>query len=49
MGTQETIINRLVIRNPSYDAYFDFLGHFGGKMGVVTTRVSNGLGPPGPT
>ena len=30
-GTQETIIYRLVIRNPSNDAYFSFfhfLGHF---------------------
>ena len=30
-GTQETVIYRLVVRNPSYDAYilvFDFLGHF---------------------
>ena len=28
MGAQETIIYRLVMRNPSYDAYFpfDFLG-----------------------
>ena len=22
VGTQETIINRLVVRNPSYDAYY---------------------------
>ena len=29
MGTQETnSIYRLVVRNPSYDAYFSFLGHF---------------------
>ena len=52
MGTQETIIYRLVVQNPSYDAYFlvlIFLATFGGKMGVATTRALNGLGPPNPT
>ena len=37
MGTQETIIYRLVVRNLSYDAYFSVL-IFWGKMGVATTR-----------
>ena len=49
---QETMINRLVIRNPSYDAYFSvwiFLGTFCGKMGVATTRAPNGVGPSNPT
>ena len=44
MGTQETIIYRLVIRNPKYDAYFSFLifyATFGGKIGVVTTCAPN--------
>ena len=52
MGTQETIIYRLLVRNLSYDAYFSvliFLATFGGKMGVATTRAHNGLGPPNPT
>ena len=42
MGTQETIIYRLVVRNPGYDGYFSvliFLATFGGKMGVATTRA----------
>ena len=48
MGAQATIIYRLVTRNLSYDAYFSFLiswATFGGKMGVVTMRAPNGLGP----
>ena len=52
MGTQETIFYRLVVINQSYDAYFSvliFLATFDGKMGVVTTRDPNGLGPPNPT
>ena len=52
MGTQETIIYRLVVRNSSYDAYFSvliFRATFGGKMGVATTRALYGLGPPNPT
>ena len=51
MGTQETIIFRVVLRNPSYDAYFSVLGFlatFGGKMGVATMRTPNSLGPPNP-
>ena len=51
MANQETIIYRLVVRNPSYDAYFSFLNFratLGGKMGVVTTRTPNGLGSPNP-
>ena len=42
MGYQETIIDRLVVRNTSYDAYFSvliFWATFGGKMGVATTRA----------
>ena len=49
MGTQETIIYRLPVRNLSYDAYFWFLifwATFGGKMGVATTRTVYVLGPP---
>ena len=49
MGTQETIIYRLVMRSSSYDAYFSFLifwATFGGKMGVAIMRAPNGLGPP---
>ena len=49
MGSQETIIYRLVVRNSSYDAYFSFLivcVTFGEKMGVATTRAPNGLGSP---
>ena len=45
MGAQKTIIYRLVMRNPSFDAYFSFL-IFWAKMGVATTRAPNGLGPP---
>ena len=37
MGTQETIIYRLVVRNQSYDAYH-FWTNFGGKMGLAITR-----------
>ena len=52
MGTQETIIYRLVVRNQSYEAYFSVLivwATFGGKMGVANTRAPYGLGPPNPT
>ena len=45
MGTRETIVYRLVMGNPSYDAYVSFLffrATFGGKMGVAT----NCMGPP---
>ena len=42
MGTQETTIYRLVMRNQSYDVYFSILG-------AVNTRAPNGLGPPDPT
>ena len=46
MGTQETIIYRLVMRNPSYDANFSFSWvTFGGKMGVAATRPPSCLGP----
>ena len=44
MGAQETFISRLVLRNPSYDAYFSFLifwATFGGKMDVATMRALN--------
>ena len=55
MGAQETIIYRLVMRNPSYDANFSFLifflcATFGGKMDVAATRAPyNGLRPQNPT
>lgn len=42
---RETIIYRLVMRNPSYEAYFWI---FGGKIGVATTRAPNGSGHPNP-
>ena len=42
MGTQETIIYRLVVRNPSNGATL------GGKMGVATTGAPNGLGSRNP-
>ena len=51
-GSSETIFYRLVKINLSYNAYFSFLkscATFGGKMGVATTRVPNGLEPPNPT
>ena len=52
MGAQETIIYRLVMRNPSYDTFFVFLifgALLAGKCAwpVATTRVANGLGPTG--
>ena len=40
------------MKNPSYDAYFPFLffcDTSGGEMGVATTCVPNGLGPPNST
>ena len=49
VGTQETIIYRLVIRNhryDPYDAYFSilmFLAGFHGKMGFSTIWVTKGL------
>ena len=52
MGTQETIIDRLVMRNPRYDAYFwflIFLGHFGQENACGHHAPPNGLGPPNPT
>ena len=52
MGIQEFIIHRLVMKNPSYDAYFSFLIFwvtFSGKMGVATTRDPTSLRPPNPT
>ena len=48
VGAQETIIYRLVMRNTSYDAYFQFFcfwATLGGKMGVAITRAPNDLGP----
>ena len=51
IGTRGTIIYRVVVINPSNDAYFSFLNFratFGGKMGVATTRAPNGLGSPNP-
>ena len=51
METKETIIHWLVVRNPSYDAYFSLLIFwvtFGVKMGVVTTRAPSGRGSPNP-
>ena len=44
--TQETIIYRLVKRNPSYHAHFYIQliwAGFGGKMGVVTTQTPTDL------
>ena len=40
MGTQNTIAYRLVMRNQvmMLTFHFYFLGHFGGKMGMATTR-----------
>ena len=52
MRAQETIICRLVKRNPSYNAsssYLNFWVNFGERMGAVKTRLTNGLGPPNPT
>ena len=52
MGTQETIIYRLVMINSSYDAHFRFRFFgllFAGKMGVATMRAPNSLEPPNPT
>ena len=52
MGIQETIIYRLVVRNPNYDTYFSFLmflATFGMKMGKATTHTLYGLGLPNPT
>ena len=52
METQVNISYRLVVRNPSYDAYFSvliFLATFGKRMGMDTTRAPNGLRPPNPT
>ena len=52
MEAQETIIDRLVTKNPSYDAYFLFFifwATFGRKMGVVTMLALNGQGPSKPT
>ena len=55
MGTQETILYRLVARNQSYDAYFSvliFLATFGGKMGVANRYLEimfskfPGVNPP---
>ena len=53
MGTQETIIYRLAMRTPSYNAYFSFLISWatfgiGGKMGVAITRAHNSQGSPNP-
>ena len=51
MGVQETIIYRLMMRNPSYNAYFSFFifwATFGGKIGVAITSAPNGVGPPNP-
>ena len=50
MGAQDAIICRLIMINPSYDAYSPFLifwTNFGGKMatGVATMRAPNDLGP----
>ena len=52
LGAQDTIIYRLVMRNPNHDDYFSvliFWATFGGKMCVATTRAPNGLWPPNPT
>ena len=51
--TQETIIYRLVVSNPSYDAYFSVLifwatSKFNGKIGVATKHAPYGLEPPRP-
>ena len=45
MGTQETVIYRMVVRNPRYGANFSFLifrANFGRKMGVASMRTPNG-------
>ena len=51
LGTQETIIYRLVMRNLNYDLFFvlDFWATNGGKIGVAITRAPNGLGRPNST
>ena len=41
MGSQETTICRLVVINPSYDAYS--WATFGWEIGVATTRAPYGL------
>ena len=48
MGTQETIIYRLVKRNQLFDTILPILilwVNFVRKMGVATTRAPMGLGP----
>ena len=46
MGAQETIIYRLVVRNPSYYAYFWFLATFLPENERGYHAPPNGLGPP---
>ena len=43
MGTQETIIYRLAMRNHDLDVFLKYI--FGGKRGVAATLVPKGLGP----
>ena len=47
MGTQETIIYRLVLRNYDFDAFLK-KSIFGGKMDVAATLAPMGLGPQDP-
>ena len=52
MGTQETIICRLVMSNPSYDDYFlliffDFLGHFWRENERGSSKPNQKVGPLG--
>ena len=52
MGTQGTIIYRLLLRNQCFGLYLPisiFWVLFGGKMGVAATPAPLGLGPQNPT
>ena len=52
MGTQETIIYRLVLRNPSFGPYLlfsIFWALMGPKKGRGPTDTPRGLGPQNPT
>ena len=52
MGTQGTIIYRLLLRNQCFGLYLPisiFWVLFGGKMGVAATLAPLGLGPQNPT
>ena len=52
MGTQETIIYRLLVLNQRYSTKVPisiFGALFGGKMGVAAMPAPKGLGPQNPT